>query len=552
MHLPWLSPDAASLQALVRLPASAAWESVQTDPGAVLLILRGAACKLHSPTTSASFPELLRDPAILDTALSCLQDGQTPLHNWNTPALRELRHLGCRYALMARLLAEKTGVCATESAWCAGLLAPLGLYALAVLRGESSVSTEFEPAAVARRLCLRWKLPGWIGAVAGHLGLPLDLAVRLGADPAIFQIAQTAVQLVDKELEKPRLTAGLSLEEGLSSLGIAAHDSNSLRAQALASIPNKFPDSRVEIGDLIGLIRLASENLHLREDLGHLRLQAENDQLHEAIEQQRKSETERLHELKLNALAEFAAGAAHEINNPLAVISGQAQYLQGFEQEPERQRALHTIIGQTQRVHQLLHELLQFARPARPEKQVLDIPAIVREVVLASTDLALQRQVRIVCPEPDRATIIHADPRQVRLALECLLRNAIEAAPLGGWAGLRLELGAAGQATWMIEDNGGGPQPEQLEHLFDPFYSGRQAGRGRGFGLPTAWRLARENGGEVRYEFSNDGITRFIFRLPAEIPPGSNGHAANGKNGTVRLSNSTGLNSQGRLAGGPY
>ena len=70
----------------------------------------------------------------------------------------------------------------------------------------------------------------------------------------------------------------------------------------------------------------------------------------------------------------------------------------------------------------------------------------------------------------------------------------------------------------MVEDSGTGPAPSQREHLFDPFYSGRLAGRGRGLGLPTAWRLAREHGGDVRYESVSGGPTRFVLSLPL---PGS-------------------------------
>jgi two-component system, NtrC family, sensor kinase len=66
-----------------------------------------------------------------------------------------------------------------------------------------------------------------------------------------------------------------------------------------------------------------------------------------------------------------------------------------------------------------------------------------------------------------------------------------------------------------IEDSGPGPDPATAEHLFDPFYSGRDAGRGRGFGLATAWRFARENGGSLRYERVANGPTRFVMTLPA-------------------------------------
>src|SRR5262249_59589974 len=68
-----------------------------------------------------------------------------------------------------------------------------------------------------------------------------------------------------------------------------------------------------------------------------------------------------------------------------------------------------------------------------------------------------------------------------------------------------------------VEDNGPGPDERSRVHLFDPFYSGRAAGRGRGLGLPAAWRLAREHGGDVNYAPTPAGLTRFLLTLPASV-----------------------------------
>jgi signal transduction histidine kinase len=72
----------------------------------------------------------------------------------------------------------------------------------------------------------------------------------------------------------------------------------------------------------------------------------------------------------------------------------------------------------------------------------------------------------------------------------------------------------------FVEDSGPGPAPEQRPHLFDPFYSGRSAGRGRGLGLPLAWRLARQQGGDVSLEPARPGQpTRFVLSLPRHAHP---------------------------------
>src|SRR6202035_2902530 len=110
------------------------------------------------------------------------------------------------------------------------------------------------------------------------------------------------------------------------------------------------------------------------------RLQAELDKLQKALEEHCRGEKERLQAMKLRALAELAAGAGHEINNPLAVISGQAQYLIGQALEPDRCKALQTIVAQTPRIHQILTDLMQFARPKPPDRELLEAGEVVRDV----------------------------------------------------------------------------------------------------------------------------------------------------------------------------
>ena len=126
------------------------------------------------------------------------------------------------------------------------------------------------------------------------------------------------------------------------------------------------------------------------------------------------------------------------------------------------------------------------------------------------------QEVRLTCTEPLAAVTLLVDPALIRTALAGVLRNAIEAAPTNGWASLQVQCDGQAGLTMIVEDSGPGPTVTDREHLFDPFYSGRRAGRGHGLGLPTAWRLARQHGGDVRFVPTGDGPTRFLLTLPAE------------------------------------
>ena len=156
-------------------------------------------------------------------------------------------------------------------------------------------------------------------------------------------------------------------------------------------------------------------------------------------------------------------------------------------------------------------------RPAgRAASRLVRPAALLAETAASLGDLAEQRRVRIeIGRTPDRLAAF-ADVEQVRQALTCLLRNAVEAAPAESWAQIRVVEPVPGAVVEVaVEDGGSGPDPAQRPALFDPFYSGRAAGRGRGLGLPIAWRLARQQGGDVRLDAAGPGQpTRFLLTLP--------------------------------------
>lgn len=516
-QLPWLSASAASLVTLARSPAAVAWQQIRSDPGAVLLVLSQAHDDLPP-----SFPKLLSSPSILEEALHRLEHPQVGFADWGRHDLQPIYQASLTFAKGSARLAETSGRCDVDAAWVAGLLAPLGWLAASAVVREPASTTLDDAASISRRLCRRWHLPRWLSAIVGCLDLPPEAAHELGADPDLFRIVQLAVLLGQQHPLAVKLPVSGSVADHAGVLG--------LNSETLAALDAEIAGWLGE--DLGGTVWQAPASQELLRDLLELAiaqrrqvditvveaLEADTDRLHHALQTQRQTEDGRLRNQKLNALAEFAAGAGHEINNPLAVISGQAQYLLAQESEPARQRSLQKIIGQTQRIHQIITELMQFARPSRPQPQGLDVADLVRDVATSLNDFATQRQVQLVCPPAECPCKVEADSRQARTALTAVLRNAIEAAPADGWAGIRIDAGAGDRVDFVIEDNGPGPASVQREHLFDPFYSGRQAGRGKGLGLAIAWQLARINQGELRFEMTARP-TRFVLTLPKHSEP---------------------------------
>jgi signal transduction histidine kinase len=437
-----------------------------------------------------------------------------------------------RYARVAHRLAVRCGWADPELAGAAGLLVALGWLAAVAIRPDAVQTCldqhdyHHSPEAVqrrqwgrtageiARRLARRWELPPWLVAVVGHLDLPADVAPSFGAEPTVFTITQAAVALAARHGDPLRPVVGTPLDDALGRLGVELGTIASVVQEAARPSDEKTTDGNpYAVPWLRDLLELAAESTDHRVLTLVPRLEAEVDRLHRLLLEQKAGEAQRLRADKLSALAEFAAGAGHEVNNPLAVISGQAQYLLGQEADPSRQKALQVVVQQAQRIHQILSDLMQFARPSRPQKRTLDVRDLVLAVTAGLEELATQRQVRLELELPDEGCLTEGDPKQLHTALTCLVRNAVEAAPASGWARVRVEPSGE-QFCVVVEDSGPGPNPAQTEHLFDPFYSGRSAGRGRGLGLPTAWRLAREQGGEVGYERLPNGPTRFVLSLP--------------------------------------
>ena len=220
-----------------------------------------------------------------------------------------------------------------------------------------------------------------------------------------------------------------------------------------------------------------------------------------------------LAEARLEALREFAYGAGHEINNPLANIAARAQALLVDEQDPERRRRLATIVDQAFRARDMIGGLMVFARPPRPQPAAVPLGDIVRNVLEPLRASVAARGLRLEYAPSPVPLDVFADAGQVAEALRALVLNAVEAVDDGGH--VTVSGRDAGSMTEIeVSDDGRGMDATTLRRAFDPFFSGREAGRGIGLGLPKAWRLVELNGGTVAVDSRPAGGTRVTVSLP--------------------------------------
>lgn len=225
---------------------------------------------------------------------------------------------------------------------------------------------------------------------------------------------------------------------------------------------------------------------------------------------------------KLQALKEFAYGASHELNNPLANISTRAQALLRDETDPERRRKLATINTQAFRAHEMIADLMLFARPPRLEYQQFALDELVANVLGELGELATAQQTRLHHASPT-GLAIQGDPRHLAVALRALVQNSLEALGTGGEVHVQLEpamrnvtAGLCSGVELRVTDDGPGIPAAIRSRIFDPYYSGREAGRGLGLGLSKAWRIVTQHGGQLSLADQVESGAMFVVWLPSK------------------------------------
>ncbi len=245
------------------------------------------------------------------------------------------------------------------------------------------------------------------------------------------------------------------------------------------------------------------------------------EDLAEANRRLHSAQGELLRARSLAMIAQMAAGAAHELNNPLAVISGRVQMLARAATNGPDRRALEIVQEQCERATQIVNELMAFAKPNAPRAEVVAVAswaASLRRSWLERSSLE-PHEIRVNISDPGLR--IRVDTGQLAEIFDALLANAIEAV-----AGISacLEINSTSSTSddtvvLAVRDNGRGMSPEVCEHALDPFFSYRTAGRGRGLGLSRSARLAEINGGRLWLDSTEGQGTTVYVELPAVRRP---------------------------------
>ena len=220
------------------------------------------------------------------------------------------------------------------------------------------------------------------------------------------------------------------------------------------------------------------------------------------------------HADRLALLGQLSAGIAHEIRNPLASIQGAVEILgQAVPTADPRSEFAQIARKEVARLEKLTSEILQFSKPAPPEKRETDPAEMIEAASRLVADQARRQRIELVQRIERPVPVILVDPEQVKQVLINLLINAIQAQSDGGKI---VVSGKSDQGEWVasVQDTGPGIPPEKMDRVFDPFFTTKR--EGTGLGLSISYQLVKNNGGRVwATSKPGEGACFFIsFPLP--------------------------------------
>ena len=220
---------------------------------------------------------------------------------------------------------------------------------------------------------------------------------------------------------------------------------------------------------------------------------------------------------KLAAMGQMLAGVAHELNNPLTAILGVSELLrdrQGVDDSTKRQ--LEMTHRQARRAARIVQNLLEFSRPASPQKKVLDLNNIIDRTIQLHEHSLRRNNIEVDFHPLPGLPSITGDANQLIQVFLNLISNAEQAIREVRHSGrIQIRLGKSTNRVFAtVQDDGVGIKPEALVKLFDPFFTTKRPGGGTGLGLSICMSIIREHGGNIEVESLPAGGAAFTISLP--------------------------------------
>jgi signal transduction histidine kinase/putative methionine-R-sulfoxide reductase with GAF domain len=345
--------------------------------------------------------------------------------------------------------------------------------------------------------------------------------IALHLDPEDSAVARSVLErkpfIIQDAGQDPRVNPFLKEKLNLHSLLVVPLLA---KGKALGAIAADFlePNKSITKETLESVTAFAQQaGLAIYNAFMYQELKAFSQQMEEKIQKTtadlRKTEAQLIRSEKLAALGQLAAGIAHEIRNPLTSINILIHSLtENFPPESARREDLQVIEEEIRRINEIVDQFLRFARPAPPRLQKADALSIFEETLqllrpqMEKYRIIVQKEFQVLRP-------ISMDREQMKQVILNLLLNAVQAMPKGGRLTLRGQVLEDGQwVTLSIQDSGIGIPSEDMNKLFDPFFSTKEGGVG--LGLSIAHRIIDQHHGKIEVESAPGKGTLLTVWLP--------------------------------------
>jgi two-component system, NtrC family, sensor kinase len=222
---------------------------------------------------------------------------------------------------------------------------------------------------------------------------------------------------------------------------------------------------------------------------------------------------------KLSSIGLLAAGVAHEVNTPLAVISTYAQMLaRQVAEDEQKSKMLEKIAKQTFRASEIVNSLLNFSRTSPTEFVDVDLTRVLRETLSLIEHQLRTSGVEVRAVLADSLPVVRGNGGKLQQVLLNLFLNARDAMPDGGTLTVR-SWGEGGFVHVEVADTGQGIPPENLSRIYDPFFTTKGVKKGTGLGLSITYGIVQEHNGIIEVESRVGAGTRFRLEFPGTPAP---------------------------------
>lgn len=234
------------------------------------------------------------------------------------------------------------------------------------------------------------------------------------------------------------------------------------------------------------------------------------------LTERRQLESQLIQSAKMASLGVMAGGIAHELRNPLGIISASAQLLLEFPHDAElAPQCAEKIWAATQRASLIIENLLKFARPQHEQTPDLDLNAALEEILgVLANQVALHK---IILRKKFQADLprVCGNVSLLQQVFANLVLNACNAMDQGGTLEITSRSGEGHSVVVAFQDSGHGIPTEHLSKIFDPFFTTMPVGQGVGLGLSISYSIIQQHHGSIEVESQEGQGTTFIVRLPA-------------------------------------